>query len=296
MCSIAVCRLQYDPASLAFLAVGSSITKLLDGTAQNEPPQCSIAARLPSSMNQPEPVLSRGAIALLSLAAGFVDAACFIGLFGVFTAHVTGNMAMIASGLVRPDKGMDLRAEVIVAFICGVLSARLVLPHGESRVDQRRFLCRVLLVEALWLGLLLIMLATLGPPTLAPSASAYAVTFCAGGAMGAQSGLSRLSESIGMATSVMSSNLTQWVIDLVSLFGRLRRSASEARAPVRFRFALLSRLLAAFSLGAAIGATAEAHFGLRVIALPLLIIAAVGAQLVWRGADAPGTTRQHPQQ
>jgi uncharacterized membrane protein YoaK (UPF0700 family) len=160
-------------------------------------------------MNRPEPVISRRAIALLAVAAGFVDAACFIGLFGVFTAHVTGNMAMLASDLVRPLKGADLRAEVIFAFICGVVGARLALPRRQNVADQQRFLRRALLIEVSWLCLLLLALLLLGRPTSAPNVAAYAITFCAGAAMGTQSGLSRLTESIGLATSVMSSNLTQ---------------------------------------------------------------------------------------
>jgi uncharacterized membrane protein YoaK (UPF0700 family) len=39
----------------------------------------------------------------LSAVAGFADAACFLALSKVFTAHVTGNVAALASVLVTSD-------------------------------------------------------------------------------------------------------------------------------------------------------------------------------------------------
>ena len=42
-----------------------------------------------------------GKSTVLSFIAGYVDTAVFIGLFGLFTAHVTGNFVLIGSELVH---------------------------------------------------------------------------------------------------------------------------------------------------------------------------------------------------
>ncbi|MEX3937174.1 DUF1275 family protein [Paraburkholderia phymatum] len=48
---------------------------------------------------------------VLSAVAGFVDAACFLGLSQVFTAHVTGNLAALARALVIASNVVELRVE-----------------------------------------------------------------------------------------------------------------------------------------------------------------------------------------
>jgi uncharacterized membrane protein YoaK (UPF0700 family) len=42
---------------------------------------------------------------LLSLNAGFVDTVGFLGLQGLFTAHITGNFVTLAAGLVYGPHG-----------------------------------------------------------------------------------------------------------------------------------------------------------------------------------------------
>jgi uncharacterized membrane protein YoaK (UPF0700 family) len=47
-----------------------------------------------------------GAPALLSFNGGFVDTASFVGLQGLFTAHVTGNFVTLAATLVSGPHGV----------------------------------------------------------------------------------------------------------------------------------------------------------------------------------------------
>src|SRR6202051_2020227 len=59
--------------------------------------------------------------AVLSLTAGSVDVISFLGLGGLFTAHITGNLVILASQLVTGGSHIDPKATIaIVAGMLGV--------------------------------------------------------------------------------------------------------------------------------------------------------------------------------
>ena len=45
----------------------------------------------------------------LALTAGYVDTVGFVALFGLFTAHVTGNFVLIGSELANPSHGVLIK-------------------------------------------------------------------------------------------------------------------------------------------------------------------------------------------
>ncbi|HEU4843941.1 MAG TPA: DUF1275 family protein, partial [Burkholderiaceae bacterium] len=53
----------------------------------------------------------------LGYLAGFVDTLGFIGLFGLFTAHVTGNFVLIGRALVQPAHDIVIKLLVFPVFI-----------------------------------------------------------------------------------------------------------------------------------------------------------------------------------
>src|SRR5687768_11195192 len=59
--------------------------------------------------------------ALLSLVGGFVDTAVFVGLFGLFTAHVTGNLALIGTELVNRDGEVFAKLLSLPVFVVAVI-------------------------------------------------------------------------------------------------------------------------------------------------------------------------------
>src|SRR6202790_776270 len=63
---------------------------------------------------------------LLSLNAGFVDTVGFLGLQGLFTAHVTGNFVTLAAGFVYGPHGTIGKILALPEFIGAVAVARLV--------------------------------------------------------------------------------------------------------------------------------------------------------------------------
>ncbi len=203
---------------------------------------------------------------VLSAVAGFVDAACFLALSKVFTAHVTGNLAALASALVKPDETTGLRIAVIVAFVggglCAVYAARTVTIDGRDAPMRARR--AVIVVEAACLALLLVSQAVLSDEAWAR----YAVALCAGAAMGCQSALSKLPGEVGMGTptTVMTSNLSAWTIALVEHMTRHERDRRD-RTLVQ-----LSLQLLLFVAGAAAGALSLHWFGIVVLGVPLALL------------------------
>jgi uncharacterized membrane protein YoaK (UPF0700 family) len=57
---------------------------------------------------------------VLAAVAGYVDTLSFIALFGLFTAHVTGNFVLIGASVAGFGQGVFLKLMAFPAFIAGV--------------------------------------------------------------------------------------------------------------------------------------------------------------------------------
>lgn len=201
--------------------------------------------------------------AILAMVAGYIDAACFLGLSEVFTAHVTGNFAALASSAVVPSATAVLRIEVVTAFGVGAAFTRLATRRLAAFEPILR---RVLLLELAMLALALTGYFALGNLPL----ERLWVAVSAAAAMGAQSALSKLPHSLPSPTTVMTSNYTQWTICVVDALAA--PDAASGRA-ARAQLAALSALLLAFVPGAFAGAYGEARFGFAALLAPFLVIA-----------------------
>ena len=63
----------------------------------------------------------------MSFLAGYVDTLGFVALFGLFTAHVTGNFVLIGSELSNPSHGVLIKFLAFPAFILSVAFTRLMI-------------------------------------------------------------------------------------------------------------------------------------------------------------------------
>jgi len=237
-------------------------------------------------------------LAALSAVAGFVDAACFLALSQVFTAHVTGNFAALASALVKLDAATGLRLAVIVSFAGGAISAVFVA-HAVGGYEREvtatatapaRVRRAVMHAEATWLLFVLVAHAALpGPLDPSHALARYAVAIFAGAAMGCQSALSRLpgDAALGAPTTVMTSNFSGWAMALGQRLLRLPHDWHHPRDPHDPHDHTLTRLslqLGLFILGAAAGASGEHRFGVAVLAAPLAGLLILGATRVSQAA------------
>jgi uncharacterized membrane protein YoaK (UPF0700 family) len=203
--------------------------------------------------------------ASLGFLAGYVDTLGFVALFGLFTAHVTGNFVLIAAALADPAQTPSLlKLLAFPAFILGVAAARLLVASCEQRAAPAAKPV-YLLQLALLLGFMACgMLAEPVGRSVGPLAMAAGLLGAA--AMGAHSAASKLLLSNLAPTSMMTGNVTQLVIDTVDRLRGAADAAAKARC-AKFFWPVL-----AFALGCAAAAFAYRAFGFVALAVPNAIL------------------------
>lgn len=220
---------------------------------------------------QPPPIASRmpGDASLLSFVAAFVDTCGFIGLFQLFTAHVTGNFVLMGAALVNLQ--VDVWAKVlafpvfILAVAFTVLVADALQRRGQSRVGP------LLWAEATLLAAAVLLPFLVGPPQEADDVRALAIGMTMVLAMGLQNALMRLEFAALPPTTVMTGNVTQATIDVMTLW----RDDGEQRKIARHRLRRIAGPIIAFLLGAASGAGGYAVLGFTSLLLPTVICAVI---------------------
>jgi len=214
-------------------------------------------------MNEPRHVQTQGMA--LGFFAGYVDTLGFLALFGLFTAHVTGNFILIGAALADSSRSsILLKFLAFPAFIAGVAAARILVVLVERR--QALALRPALLLElALLLGFMFFGLAA---TPVGSEAGPLAMTsgLLGAAAMGAHSAISRLLLGHLAPTSMMTGNVTQIVIDAVDLL----RGADDPGLTTRFAKFLWPLL--SFAIGCIAAAFGYLWFGFAALALPVLIL------------------------
>jgi uncharacterized membrane protein YoaK (UPF0700 family) len=210
--------------------------------------------------------------------AGYVDTLGFTALFGLFTAHVTGNFVLIAVSLADTRQAPSLlKLLAFPAFILGVAAARLLVAgcerRGTSATKPAYLLQLVLLLGFMVCG----MLAE--PIDGGVGALAMAAGLLGAAAMGAHGAASKLLLGHLAPTSMMTGNVTQLVIDTVD---RLRGTADAA---TRARCAKFFWPILAFALGCCAAAFAYLAVGFVALAVPAAIL---GLHL-WLREPTPGS-------
>jgi uncharacterized membrane protein YoaK (UPF0700 family) len=152
--------------------------------------------------------------AVLSVTAGAVDVIGFLALGGLFTAHITGNVVVLAAHYVTggfSEVGPLLSVPVFVVVL-GVVTLASGTIEGAGYGSRRALLVlqAALLAGCLGLGV------GLGPFANADSPTAVLVGMLAVAAMATQNALVKLALPGAPSTAVMTTNTTQLTIDLAT--------------------------------------------------------------------------------
>jgi uncharacterized membrane protein YoaK (UPF0700 family) len=207
-----------------------------------------------------------GTASALAFTAGYVDTVCFVALFGLFTAHVTGNFVLIGSELVHPTHGVLIKFLAFPAFVVAVAVARLFVLALErrGRAPQRP----LLLVQCALLIACMVCGWRAGPLIDPVAPRVLATGMLGAAAMGVQNAASRLAFGELAPTTVMTGNVTQLVIDLVDLV------RGAATVSVRERLRKFVWPIVAFAAGAIAGAVAFTQVALWALVLPVALLLA----------------------
>ena len=220
-------------------------------------------------------------VGMLSGVAGYVDAAGFVTLVGMFPAHLTGEIVGMTLAV---SSGHALRAHLamvpvfIASVVLGVLVARVFRRRGHTPLTPLLALMTLALLLFSAMGFVVPELKQASHPVPILLISAVA-------AMGFQNTFMREAVGTTCPTTVMTGNLTQFIIELVDLcthrvlgdnpVGDAERKKADAR------LRLVGTALFGFVGGAAIGGWLAGAIGPRSMLLPALA-AAFLAWLTWR--------------
>ncbi|MDB5602176.1 MAG: putative transrane protein [Xanthobacteraceae bacterium] len=210
--------------------------------------------------------------ALLSFNGGFVDTAGFLGLSGLFVAHVTGNFVTLGAALVLGSHGIIGKILALPEFILVVALARLA---GAALRARGRPVLRTLLVAnvALLFGFFALAVG-FGPFPHPDSPAALLTGFVGIAAMALQNAVQRVHLSDFPPTTLMTGTTTQATIDAVDLL----TGSDEAHAvQIRTRFGRLSLAILYFAVGCAVSAGLHWLVGFWGLLVPV----AVGAVAAW---------------
>jgi uncharacterized membrane protein YoaK (UPF0700 family) len=222
-------------------------------------------------------------LVLLSVTAGCTDIISFLGLNGLFTAHITGNLVILAAHFFSGESQMAPMLSVPVFMV--VISLTRVL---ASSLELRGWasLHPLLLLQFLLLAGFLILCVAAGP-RIDPSGTVEIIAGMLGvSAMAVQNELVQSSLKGAPSTAAMTGNVTLFATSVGEiLVGGDPADIAEARK----RVARTVPAIIGFTVGCGLGAAYETVMGLWSLALPVslaLIAFAVGfaADPDWRRA------------
>ena len=204
--------------------------------------------------------------ALLSFNGGFVDTAGFLGLQGLFTAHVTGNFVTLAATLVMGTHGVIAKLIALPEFIVIVALARIT---GAALRARALPALPVLLVAKVGFLLAFFGLAVaLGPFPDSDSAAALLTGFAGIAGMAIQNAVQRVHFASIPPTTLMTGNTTQAVLDAVDL---IRGVEGDNTPAVRGRLIRTLRGIFWFAGGCAAAAALYYWVGFWCLAVPVVV-------------------------
>ena len=221
---------------------------------------------------------------VLALLAGVTDVTSWILLGGLFTAHVTGNLVLVAADIVTGSAPHLVTVLALPAFLITTVAATAVARKlaGNDRRMQRTLLGAqaVLLAGAA-------VLSFVGHASASPQGGlALAIGLCAVCAMATQNAYLHLAWPKAPSTAVMTGNL---VVATIALFDLISSRAGTTTALSRWKDTW--PLLAGFVGGCFIGAAASMLFGDHAAVVPAILAIAIFA-ITTRTARTSTTSRR----
>lgn len=204
--------------------------------------------------------------ALLSFNGGFVDTAGFLGLSGLFTAHVTGNFVTLGAALVHGSHGIVGKILALPEFVLVIALARLAGTVLRAQYLPAKHI--LLWVKVLLLTAFFGLAVGFGPFPDANTPAALLTGFAGIAAMAMQNAVQRVHMGNLPPSTMMTGSTVQVTLDAVDLL--TGREPTQVTA-VRTRFGRLSIAILSFALGCAVSAVLYAYVGFWCLALSVIV-------------------------
>ena len=204
--------------------------------------------------------------AVLSVIAGSVDAISFLGLGGLFTAHVTGNLVVLVANLATGSRAPAANILSVPIFWAALGLTRLLAGVLEriGFVSLRP----LLLLQLLLLVGFLALCAPAGASVDQHATRAIIAGMFGVSAMAVQNALVQISLRGVPSTDVTTTNITRFITDIGEMmFGRKLSDVARARE----RAMLTWPAIIGFAIGCGLGAACEAAIGFMSLVLPVLL-------------------------
>ena len=215
---------------------------------------------------------------LLSINGGYVDAAGYLALHGLFTTHVTGNFVTLGATLVLGTSGALAKVLALPMFCLVVVAVRLL---SVTLVAKELPALRTILgLKVALLSLGAVLAISYGPFDSGDGWAALLTGLALVAAMAIQNAIHRIHMGALPPTTIMTGNTIQIMIDLADL---MRGVPAAAREAVRLRLSRMSASVAAFAVGCAAAALMYAKQGIWCFAIPPLVAACT----LWLGESGP---------
>jgi uncharacterized membrane protein YoaK (UPF0700 family) len=201
---------------------------------------------------------------VLSMTAGSLDVIGFLGLGGLFTAHITGNLVVLAAHVVVGDAAHLATVLSVPVFMVMLCLARLLA--GGLEAIGRPSLRPLLLLQFVFLAALLALGVAAGPSIDPGAAPAVVAGMLGVSAMAVQNALVQVSLKGVPPTAVITTNVTRFTTDIGTvLLGGDPAAVAKARTRANHTWPSI----VGFIIGCGLAAICEARFGLHALTLPV---------------------------
>jgi uncharacterized membrane protein YoaK (UPF0700 family) len=219
--------------------------------------------------------------ALLAFVAGYVDVTTFLAFNGLFVAQATGSLVVAGAAVETGGAAFVKVAAIPVFFLAGIATTFAI---NAFRTDKPRAFAVMLLGEAAIIAAM--VMTTIFLPRDATVAPLFGLA-----AMGVQSALARLLLSTYGSTNVMTSNITQFSIDVeMTLSGLVRGQPTRSALSGVEQLGLI---IVTFTLGIVVGAIGYTIAGMGGLVLMVATLVAMAAWVAADGLHRPGKGEQN---
>lgn len=204
---------------------------------------------------------------MLTTVGGAIDTIGFIGLFGFFTNHVTGNLVMAGAGIVEGGAGLWVKLGALPVFLLTVIATKRVI---VKRKANKPILSDLLFAEVAFLTAFLLAALYFGPFTQAGTIEVAFTGFLGLIAFAIRNTAGKTVMGKMNPTLLMTGNTTQLGIDISDyLFDRNNCNFKSLKHSFT--------IVASFTIGAFVGAVLYMVIGFWAIApfIPPVLYAAI---------------------